>query len=227
MNDSYDLDDLQDENELATATADVAELTPERPRAMQAANAIKLAAEEAEQFIDNQQQHGQWPGDSFLGAVHKLMEVVASRPDIGWNQLHWLFLDHCNSVATQVCQILVMPGMAMWPPGITKSLLAAFEEHGKLVDATPPEPHVVELETLEELLEQKVTPRQICHIYEWETEDGQADLKKFKLAKAGKLEPPTEKVFPVKIEGPPLQPHLLPVHECRRMFEEIYVSDDK
>ena len=155
-------------------------------------------------------------------AMEDLVEVVAEAPQDPWPNKSWEFLEHVVSIAK-----ITEENKANWrscSPHFHQRLVfflqRAADQIPNLLDSTPPEDVVCDLETIEECLEQKLTDDQIARLYEWYTPDGRPDRKKVKLAKKGKVKTPETVTHSARIYGPQRQPHLGDLDSCLSLFAQ-------
>lgn len=153
-------------------------------------------------------------------SIEDLIAIVAEGPQLSWNRKSWEFLEHVVSIAK-----LVDESKSEWrtcPPKFHQRLMfflqRAIDQVDNLLDHTPPKDTVVDLETIEECKEQKLTDDQIARLYGWYTPDGRTDRKKVKAAKAGDVTPPATATHEANVGGPERQPHLGDLDSCLSLF---------
>jgi hypothetical protein len=161
------------------------------------------------------------PPETLLDAIENLLRIVAAEPTIAWPMVSWQFLHEVSGLA----KIVGRYGEAWrdrgleWDLGFTGAILRAQAQRPHLIDPCDPEPRIVTLETIEELVEQKVTDGQIAKVYGWIDNRGNPDISKVKAAKRGELKPPETHTYPPSVQGPKRQPHLGQVDSCVALFD--------
>ncbi|NOY41182.1 MAG: hypothetical protein GXP26_05015 [Planctomycetes bacterium] len=189
-------------------------------RCQTTAKALELLDRENVDFLNSGQRR---PPESLYDALESLLDCVAIEPGVGWPQKSWAFLAHATTLAESVGQYGLnwRDHVGTWGPAISKRIQLAFEEQDNLLDPTLPVERVVALETVEDLVEQKVSDYQIAKIYEWFDDQGYPDTAKAKACRKGEVKAPVSKTFPPSVSGPQRQPHLGAVDNCVHTFEEI------
>lgn len=193
-------------------------------RCQRTAAALHLLSLENVEFIASGQRN---PQELMFDRLEETLQIVAEEPTIAWPQSTWLCLEEICKLAKLVSEYgdLWRDARSEWDHAIGRAIQLAEAERPQLLDPSDPEPRTVELETLEELVEQKVSNAQIARIYNWVDEHGNADISKVKLAKRGDIKTPERFTFPPLLRGPKRQPHLGPIDTCIGIFNRQHQED--
>ncbi len=178
-----------------------------RQRCLAAAAAVKISYELNIAYLNSGERQ---PLEKQYDAIETVFEIVGEHPEVAWDPMTWPFLEFINVTANAI-----LPDAHTWRDqsgdwnhAIGRAIQSAHGERKHLLDPTPPEPEIKELESISELTDQKVTDNQIARIYEWEDERGNPDIRRVKQCKRGEVEAPTQKIFAAQLRGPKRQPHL-------------------
>ena len=160
--------------------------------------------------------------EPLLDCLEDVMLAVAAEPLVAWPPSAWQFLHYVAHAAAVIesrgddWRSPVTP----WPTSYWIMLGKMTAEAETLLNPPPlPQPKVVQLETLQELIDQGVRDEQIAEIYEFVDEFKRPQVSKVMAAKRGEIKPPTEKVYPPKHDGPKRQPSLAIVDSLADRFE--------
>jgi len=164
------------------------------------------------------------PHDALLHSLEELLIEIARDNITPWPPSSWPFLLQVANLAHQIHErgpSWQSPTMS-WSSHFWELLGQVYELRKTLTN--PPEPEaakVVELETLEELVEQKVRDHNIASIYNWTLPNGEPDIQRVRKAKKeGGEKPPSHHTFPMQSFGPRRQPSLVLVDQLAESFIE-------
>ena len=189
-----------------------------RIRCEATAAALERLSQDNQAFLDSGEARAP---KAVYHSIEDLLEVVAEDGHIQWHQKSWQFLGHVCSITK-----IVESEKANWR-SFNRSVhlrlqhfaQKAIDEMPNLLDDSPIEDKVIELESIEDFVEQKVSDDQIARCYEWFLEDGSPDRKRAKSCRQGEVKAPTTKTILASYGGCPRQPHLGELDACLNFIE--------
>lgn len=190
-----------------------------RLRCEAAAEAVRNLQDELIQFLDSGQRAAP---ENLFDAVESFLTIVGERADVAWPRPCWIFVEAATTIGTIVGQAGHRWRVSgdPWNYALCNPIKAAGAERGNLLDPKVPQPRTVQLESIEEFIEQKLSNRQIAICYDWYDGNGEPDQKKARACRLGKVDAPTSKTYLPHFAGPSRQPHLGAIDQALAIFQE-------